>query len=263
MLAAMSSRVPMLFVTWQAPESRRFFPIARVLRLPTGEFEWAYVRAVREAIELGGFAGLPGFEDIEALSVGAELPALFAHRVPARPVRRSTSQPRAANDVLDPAPITLLVPVGAGRHERLEVFSPPLPAPLGGAWGVFAARGVGRVPGSHGAPLELLAHEPLTLVPEPTNAYNPRALLLARSDRSAIGYVPDYLANELAEALGPGLPELGARATVEVASFERIHHPPADPLYLVSCRYTCDAGLAHGLFRSERYLPLSAEAYRL
>jgi len=258
----MSSRVPVLFVTWQAPESRRFFPIARVLRLPTGEFEWAYLRAVRDAIALGGFAGLPGFEDVEGVSVGPELPAPFAHRVPGRPVRRSTSRPRAANDVLDPAPITLLVPVGAGRHERLEVFSPPLPAPLGGAWGVFGARGVRRVPGSQGAALTLVEHERLGLVPEPSNAYNPHAVLLARSDGSAIGYLPDYLANELAEALGPGLPELGTRLRVEVASFERIHHPPADPLYLVSCRYTCDAGLAQRLFHSERYLPLAPAAHR-
>jgi hypothetical protein len=257
----MSSRVPVLFVTWQAQQSRRFFPIARVLRLPTGDFEWAYLRAVREAIELGGFAGLPGYEDIHAVGVGPELPALFAHRAPARPARRSTSQPQAANDVLDPAPITLLVPLGAGRQERLEVFSPPLPAPLGGAWGVFAARGVGRVPGSQVATFQLVAHEPLGLVPEPTNAYNPRAVLLARADGSAIGYLPDYLANELSEALGPGLPELGARLRVEVASFERIHHPPAEPLYLVSCRYTCDAGLAQRLFHSERYLPLSPDAH--
>jgi len=259
----MSSRVPVLFVTWQAPESRRFYPIARVLRLPTGQFEWAYLRAVREAIELGGFRGLPGFEDVEAVSVGPELPAPFAHRVPARSVRRSPSQPRAANDVLDPAPINLLVPVGAGRHERLEVFSPPLPAPLGGAWGVFGARGVGRLPGSQGAVEALAAHERLGLVPEPSNAHNPHAVLLVRSDGSAIGYVPDYLANELADALGSGLPELGARLRVELASFERIHHPPAEPLYLVSCRYTCDAQLAQRLFRSERYQPLASDAHRL
>jgi hypothetical protein len=260
----MSSRVPVLFVTWQAPESRRFFPIARVLRLPTGQFEWAYLRAVREAIELGGFAGLPGFEDVGAVSVGPELPAPFAHRVPARarPVR-STSRPRAANDVLDPAPITLLVPAGAGRHERLEVFSPPLPAPLGGAWGVFGARGVGRVPHSQGAVEALAEHEALELVPEPTNAYNPHAVLLARPDGSAIGYVPDYLANELAEALGPGMADLGSRMRVDVASLERIHHPPAEPLYLVFCRYTCDAQLSQRLFRSERYQPLAPEAYRL
>jgi HIRAN domain-containing protein len=259
----MSSRVPVLFVTWQAPESRRFHPIARVLRLPSGEFEWAYLRAVREAIERGGFRGLPGFEDVAAARVGPELPALFAHRVPARPVRRSASRPRAANDVLDPAPITLLVPVGQGQHERLEVFSPPLPAPLGGAWGVFAARGVGRVPGSQGAVDALAEHDVLRLVPEPSNAFNPHAVLLARSDGGAIGYLPDYLANELAEALGPGLPELAARVRVEVASLERIHHPPAEPLVLVSCRYTCDGELAGRLFHSERYRPLAPEAHAL
>jgi len=260
MLLAMSPRVPVLFVTWQAPESRRFFPIARVLRLPAGGYEWAYVQAVREATA-HGFAGLPGLEDLEAVSVSVELPAPFAHRLPARP-RRPAPQPRPANDVLDPAPITLLVPVGAGHGERLEVFAPPLPAPIVGAWGVFAARGVGRVPGSQAAIETLAPHEPLQLVPEPTNAYNPRAVLLARADGTAFGYVPDYLANELGEALGPGEP-LGPRLSVELSSIERVVHPPAEPLYHVLCRYTCDAELAARLFRSESYRPLAASAYPL
>jgi hypothetical protein len=258
----MSFSVPVLFVTWQAAESRRFFPIARVLRLPGGGYEWAYLRAVRQA-SAEGFAGLPGLEDLNAISISAGLPEPFAHRVPARHVRRSPSRPRAANDVLDPAPIGLLVPVGAGRKERLEVFAPPLPAPLAGAWGVFVARGVGRVPGSQAAVEALGAHEPLGLEPEPGNAYNPRAVQLARRDGTLIGYVPDYLANELGEALGPVGAELGARLRVEVASVERILHPPAEPLYHVLCRYTCDAELADRLFHSECYQPLAPAAFRL
>ena len=257
----MSPRAPVLFVTWQAPESRRFFPIARVLRLPGGGYEWAYLRAVREACA-HGFAGLPGLEDLEAIGVSAELPEPLSHRVPSRRSRRSASRPQVANDVLDPAPITLLVPVGSGRHERLEVFAPPLPAPLSNAWGVFMARGVGRVPGSQVAVEALAPHEPLRLEPEPDNAYNPRAIRLSRRDGVALGYVPDYLANELAEALAPG--ELASsRLRVEVADVERFHSPPAEPGYQLSCRYTCDAALGERLFDSESYQPLAPAAYPL
>jgi hypothetical protein len=254
----------MLFVTWQAPESRRIFPIARVMRLPGGHYEWAYVRAVVEA-RAQGFAGLPGYERFDEVSVSPELPALFAHRVPARGRRRSVPGSQPANDQFDPAPITLLVPLGPGTHERLEVFAPPLPASFGKFWGAFVARGVGRVPGSESAVEKLGAHERLLVRAEPDNAYNPRALLLLRADETAIGYVPDYLANELAEAAAPE--RAGASSavaddfSVEVLSAERVNHPPAAAVYNVLCGYRCGPELGARLFRSERYLPVAAGAY--
>ena len=260
----MSANVPMLFVTWQAPESRRIFPVARVLRLPNGRYEWAYVHAVAEAREQG-FSGLPGYEELTRVSVSAELPALFAHRVQAR-ARRAAGGVRAANDSFDPAPITLLVPVGEGRHERLEVFAPPLPAPLGRYWGVFVARGVGRIPGSEAALERLAPPEPLRLEAEPDNPVNPRALRLLRADGDPIGYVPDYLASELADAGAStaATERLGADGfRVELVSSERVTHPPAAPLYSVMCRYTCGGTLGTRLFRSERYRPMAAEAFAL
>jgi HIRAN domain-containing protein len=260
----MSTRLALLIVTWQA-ETRRYFPVGRVLRLPDGRYEWAYVRAVEEA-RAHGFSGLPGYEAIEQVSVGADLPAFFAHRLPARGSRRSLAGSAAANDSFDPAPITLLVPAGAGRSERLEVFAPPLPAPFGKYWGVFSARGVGRIPGSEAALESLVPHEPLRLRPEPQNPYNPRALLIERADETAIGYVPDDLANELAEA-GAALEAVPAGSAdgafrVELASSERVTHPPVNPIYAVLCRYTCGAALGTRLFRSERYQPLASEAHR-
>jgi hypothetical protein len=255
----------MLFVTWQAPESRRIFPIARVMRRPSGDYEWAYVRAVSDA-RAQGFVGLPGYEDLDAVCVSPGLPALFAHRLPSRGRRRAAPGTQPANDLFDPTPITLLVPLGSGTHERLEVFAPPLPAPLGKAWGVFVARGVGRTPGSEIAVESLTPHERLLLWPESDNAYNPRALLLLREDRTPVGYVPDYLANELAEAQDPHSPPDAAPPSAdvraEVLSAERVNHPPAAPIYSVLCRYTCSAALGARLFRSERYQPLSPDAQR-
>lgn len=257
----MSAQVPMLFVTWQAPESRRIFPIARVMRLPGGQYEWAYVRAVSEA-EQHGFRGLPGYEELDRVSVSAELPASFAHRLPPRGRRRPAGTV-PANDRFDPAPITLLVPTGPGQSERLEVFAPPLPAARGRAFGAFAARGIGRIPGSEAAIESLTPHAALSLRAEPDNPYNPRAILILHGT-TPIGHVPDYLANELGEALGERAASTVADALrVEVLSAERINHPPAAPIYSVLCGYECSAELGARLFRSPRYEPRSAEAFRL
>jgi hypothetical protein len=254
-----------LFVTWQAPESRRFFPIARVMRRSGGEYEWAYLRAVSEALG-HGFTGLPGYEDLDRVVRSSEPPALFAHRVPARGRRRPPSAgqqpfaPQPANDSFDPAPITLLVPAGAGRYERLEVFGPPLPGSRGQYWGVFVARGVGRVPGAADVVSRLEPREVLGVRSEPDNPVNPSALLLSRADGTPVGYVPDYLANEVAAALeaGPGVLAVAGTAPgeglrVEVQSAERVNQPPADPIFHVLCQYSCAQALGERLFHSERY----------
>ena len=201
---SVSSSVPMLFVTWQAPESRRIFPIARVMRRPSGDYEWAYVRAVSDA-RAQGFVGLPGYEDLDAVCVSPGLPALFAHRLPPRGRRRAAPGTQPANDLFDPTPITLLVPLGSGTNERLEVFAPPLPAPLGKAWGVFVARGVGRTPGSEVAVESLTPHERLLLWPEPDNAYNRRALLLLREDRTPSGLRAGLPRQRARRSPGPAL----------------------------------------------------------
>jgi hypothetical protein len=257
--------VPRLFVTWQEPESRRIYPIARLLRLPSGEYELAYIRAVAQA-RAQGFGGLPGFEDLEQVYVSLELPALFERRPPKRRPRAAPKQvdapaapaaPELSAESLDAAPIILRVPGASGETSwRLEVFAPPLPATAGRFWGAFVARGVGRAPGSADAVEQLAPEEPLTLVAEPENAYNPRAVLIARADQTPIGYLPDYLANELGEA-GSGPEQL----EVQVQRSERVTFPPAPAIYQVTCRYTCPAPLGRALFRSEPYQPASPRAF--
>jgi hypothetical protein len=253
--------VPRLFVTWQDPESRRIYPIARLLRLPSGQYEVAYIRAVAQA-QVNGFAGLPGFEDLEQVYVSTELPELFERRPPRRRTApKQVTDPAATQllaESLDAAPIILRVPGrSGGTSVRLEVFAPPLPSTGGRFWGAFVARGVGRAPGSADAIEQLAPEERLTLLGEPENAYNPRAVLLARADQSAIGYLPDYLANELGET-GHGPEQL----EVHVQRSERVSFPPAPAIYQVICRYTCPAPLGRALFRSEHYQPASPRAFR-
>jgi hypothetical protein len=250
----MTPLVRTLFLAWQEPESRRIFPIARLMRLRSGEYELRYIQAVWAARERG-FAGLPGFEELEAVHVRPQLPDIFEQR----PARRRPSEPPAAlaGELLDAAPITLFVRRERGAQpERLEAFSPPLRADDGRRWGVFEARGVGRVQGSPEVLASLLAHERLLLRAEPTNPYNPHALSIERSDATPLGYVPDYLANELA-AVGAGPEQL----ELELLEARRVTFAPATPAYRVTCRYTCSAELGRALFTSDSYRPVPARAH--
>lgn len=242
----------MLLVAWQEPDSRRVFPVARVRLLPGGAYELAYVRAVTEA-RAHGFPGLPGFSDVEQVYVTPEWPAFLEHRVArARPHVDEAGMAQGRQQ-LDPSPVLLAVPLGGGASMRLEVFAPPLPARGGRAWGVFSVRGVGRVPGSEAAVERLELHERLVLRREPENAYNPHALLIVRGDRSVLGYVPDYMANEMAAA-GCGPSDL----QLEAWRKQRLNFPPSPPIYQVLCRYTCSSELGRTLFRSGMYAPLRA-----
>jgi hypothetical protein len=254
--------IQMLFIAWQHAESRRVYPVARLRLLASGQYELVYVRAVTEACE-HGFAGLPGFENLERRYVSRELPAIFTKR-PAR--GRSVARDRAmelGQGTLDAAPISLFVPLPDGAVMRLEAFAPPLPLSVANRapkrhWGVFAARGVGRIPGTSQAIETLAAPEPLTLAAQRDNPHNPNALLLLLADGTPIGYVPDYFANEMAAA-GQGPTTL----QVEVLHRERLNFPPAEPVYQVLCRYTCDAAVGRALFHSAAYAPVTVKVIAL
>jgi hypothetical protein len=223
------------------------------------------VRAVREA-QASGFVGLPGFEDLERVYSSPRLPELFERRGSARSRRSRTPAPHApaprtagartpgarepAAEVLDATPISVFVrrPERA-TAERLEVFAPPLlESGSERYWGVFEARGVGRVQGAPELLQALQVGEPLRLRAEPDNAYNPAALLIERADHTPLGYVPDYLANELAAAHASP-----ADLEIELLEVERVSFPPAPVAYRISCRYRCGAELGRRLFASDRY----------
>lgn len=256
-----------LFVAWQQPESRRIFPVARLSRRRSGEYELRYISAVWVACD-HGFLGLPGFEELEAVHVTPGLPELFVQRSPSR---RRPSPVASSGEQLDAAPITLFVRREPGSApERLEAFAPPLRAPDGRGWGMFEVRGVGRSPGTEQVVQELVPGERLELRPEPDNPYNPHALRILRIEGSPaigspaigspaigrhVGYAPDYFANELAA--------VGGRAEqieLTLGDVQRVTFAPAPIVYRVSCRYACPPELGRRLFTSDSYRPVSPRA---
>ncbi len=252
----MTPIVRSLFVAWQEPESRRIFPVARLSRRRSGEYELRYIAAAWAARE-HGFLGLPGFEELEAIHVTAGLPELFVQRSAQRRGTGPLETSAAGQEQLDAAPITLFVRRQPGAApERLEAFAPPLRAADGRRWGVLEVRGVGRSPGSEQLALSLVPGERLLLQPEPDNPYSASALRIVRPAGShgageQLGYAPDYLASELGA--------VGGRAEqieLTLGHVQRVTFAPAPVVYRVLVRYACPPELGRLLFTSESYRPV-------
>ncbi len=241
----------LLYVAWQASESRRILPVARLLRTGDG-YEFTYIGAVNEARKLG-FLPLVTFPELGEVYRCAELPPLFSNRVmsPSRPdFRRHLAEFALSSE--DGEPFTVLARSGGRRTtDKLEVFAPPAPLATG-AEGLFLARGVRHVAGSEEALQDLVPGATLGVLAEPNNDVNPAALLLQDARGRTLGYVPDYLANELARV--GGSPELLQVTVVKV------NPAPAPVHHRLLCKYVWTGDSEHRLFAGDEYQPLPAAA---
>lgn len=243
--------VNLLYVAWQAPESRRILPVGRLLRVEVG-FEFAYIQAVSVATALG-FLPLVTFPELREVYRCPKLPPLFSNRLMSR------SRPDFSRYVTEFAlrpdeaePFTVLARSGGRRTtDKLEIFAPPRPGPEG-VEGLFLARGVRHIPGSEDALCHLPIGAALRVVAEPSNAVNPAALMLHNEQGQRLGYVPDYLANELAQREN-AIPNLRVRVV-------KVNLDPAPVHHRLLCGYAWAGDAEPPLFSGAQYQPLPASA---
>jgi hypothetical protein len=241
----------LLFVAWQDAESRRIVPIGRVVQLQGG-FQFAYVNAVLEAQSLG-FEPLLSFPKLDEVYESRALPPLLSNRLmPHGRPEFSVHLEELGLSAEHAAPFTVLARSGGRRTtDRLEVFAPPTRADRGYE-GLFLARGVRHVPGSEEALAKLSARSSLFVMADLQNEVNPFALVLRDSSKHLLGYVPDYLANELAAA--------GASPAVLNVGVERVNLAPAPVHHRLLCRFHVPADVGEKLFRGAGYRPVSPKA---
>lgn len=246
---------PALFVTWQDQVSRRIFPVGRLVTLEGGAgYEFAYIAAAREAEECG-FAGFPAFPELERVYRSAELPAFFRNRL-LQPGRLDYPQylQELGLEISTATPVEILGRSGGRRvTDRLEVFAELIP--VGDRLeGHFFVRGMRHVEGAEDAALQLEAGDRLRLVHEPSNAVNPSAHLVICHDGSRVGYVPDYLVDDIKDLL-----ERDESLRVEVV---RVNQPPAPSQQRLLCKVDIST---RGLrpYRGVRFEAISGEAIGL
>jgi hypothetical protein len=245
---------PALFVNWQDERSRRIFPVGRLISLATGGYEFAYIAAARDA-EQYGFAPFQAFPDLERVYHSPELPAFFQNRLlqPGRP-----DYPQYLHELglgsATATPVEILARSGGRRvTDPLEVFAELVPS-FDRFEAHFFVRGIRHQAGAEEAVGQLRPGDELSLKPEPTNQFNSKAHLLLCHDGRSVGYVPDYLTDDLSE-----LVEQDPSLRIETV---RVNPPPAPSQQRLLCKLSISS-TAPRPHRGPRFEPISPNATRL
>ncbi len=193
-----------VFVAWRSggDDAGTWGPVGR-LDYDGQLFRFCYTQGART---LAGFRPFPGMGDVNQVYQSETLFPMFANRLlsPSRPEFEEFLcwggfDP---NNPLDP--IAVLGVTGSERAtDSIEVFPCPTPDADGCYLSKFFLHGVRWMPPSALERIERLKDEErLFLMPDPCNRHDPNAVAIRTdSERTLIGYVPRYLAQDIRQLL--------------------------------------------------------------
>jgi hypothetical protein len=179
--------------------------VARLLKR-NGDYEFAYINAVREATDLG-FQPLLSFPELSTVYITSDLPPLFTNGLMPKLRPDFPGYITELGLTAEQAEPFAVLARSEGRRatDSLEVFSAPLPG-ADGYEGYFLARGVRHLPECEKALEAVTPDERLFVMADVQNESNGAALLLRTASKHVVGYFPDHLANELhAAGLGTAM----------------------------------------------------------
>ncbi len=194
-----------LFIAWQAPSARAWFPIGRLdATADRGNYVFQYTNGARRAQASAGFDPLVAFPDLDRRYKSAELFPLFKNRV-LEPSRKDFAEYLQWLD-LDPDhadPIEILSLSGGARQtDSLEVFPKAQKMPDGTIAFRFFVHGLRHLsPAAKSRAEELKPGEGLQVAIEVNNPVTNYAVQLQSKDYVPLGWAPRYLANDLLAAL--------------------------------------------------------------
>jgi hypothetical protein len=246
-MPAVTSFEPVLYVAWRDPRTRLILPVARLLRCPGGDFEFAYVKGSDQATEQG-FEPFLAFPKRDVIYRSETLPPFFQNRV------MSSSRPDYPEYVsslgLDPrvAPFTLLASNDGRRAtDQVEVFPELQVTGNGRVTGRFLIRGVRHIKGAEERIADISEGDRLYCMRDVQNDVNPFAIALRTGEHALVGYCPDYLAEELTTLLD--------KDPVMLIQVERKPPPPAPRHHRLLLSLTANAPDYAGL-RGGKYEPV-------
>jgi hypothetical protein len=201
-----------LLVVWRNPVTRTFATVAQLNQLDDGRFVFNYMDNAQ--VE-DGFFPLDEYPDIKTTYLSDSLPVFFANRVMssgrgsyAEYLDRLGIASFASSEI----PMEVLVRTGAGR--ATDTFH-VVEAPVNEAdrfESRFFVSGIAHIDGAVEIVRSLRSGASLALRAEPGNEANSRAVLLDADEGRPIGWVPDWLCDQVRTLMDDGF-EL--RASVE------------------------------------------------
>ncbi|MEL6775999.1 MAG: HIRAN domain-containing protein [Cyanobacteria bacterium J06597_16] len=244
-----------LFLAWQNPISRTWFPIGR-LTFDGGLYRFCYIQGVTTAQQEGDFESLWAFPELEAVYKSRELFPLFANRL----LRRS--RPEYSDFVQwlnipqheDNDPIALLSRSGGQRAtDSFEVFPCPERDEKGQYHIHFFSHGVRHLPPETQPRInQLQPNERLYIAHDLQNPYDAKALLLRTEDKYMVGYCPRYFVDDFFDLLR------NAPNKLEIL-VEKVNPSPTPSQFRLLCNLTAEWAENFQPFSGNTYQPLAKE----
>ena len=188
-----------LYLAWQAPKSRRWFPVGRLDAEPdenASHYEFSYIEGAREARDAADFLMVPGFPELDAPYQSEKLFPFFENRLMNR--RRPERAEYLRGLGLDPAcwdPVSeLAAPFNHAHGNGFEVYPDIVPDNDGYFQTQFLVHGLRYTnPHSIERTERLEIGEELRLSLEMNNPVTGHAVTVKTADQYVIGWLPRYL----------------------------------------------------------------------
>jgi hypothetical protein len=222
-----------LFLAWQDPHSRTWFPIGKLIQ-EHKVYQFNYLQGALKARDKAGFEPIVSFPQFDHCYRSSDLFPLFANRLlrPSRPEFKDFVQwlnlPEQADN-----PIVLLARSGGKRKtDNFEVFPSPERDAAGNYHIHFFTHGLRYFPLEDQQYVQTLQPgTPLLLTHDIQNPVDSRALVLRTEDHHQAGYCPQYLTQDFFELVCK-FPE---RVKVTI---ERVNPPPTPLQFRLLCNLT-------------------------
>lgn len=224
-----------LFLAWQNPVSRAWFPIGR-LTFDGKLYHFNYIQDAITAQQEGNFQPLWAFPELDQVYESPVLFPLFANRL----LRRSRPDypdfvqwlniPEHGDD-----PLALLARSGGQRAtDSLEVFPRPERDNHGRYQIHFFVHGLRYLPPVTQPRIQQLqSGDRLYITHDSQNLYDSKALILRTEDLYIVGYCPRYLVSDVFDLL--------SRSPEQLEVFvERVNLPPTPLQFRLLCHLTAE-----------------------
>ena len=194
-----------LYLAWQHPPSRRWFPVGRLVRRQCGaeEFEFAYVQGAKEAETTAGFRAIPEFPSFDQRYRASALFPTFRNRAMnasredrAEYLLQLGLDAQGADEFKE-----LSVSGGRSYSDSYEVFPEIEPDPDGKFHVMLAVHGLRHSNAKAvQAVQELRVGEELGVALELNNPVTGYALRVHTLDYHTLGWLPRYIAEGIHES---------------------------------------------------------------
>jgi hypothetical protein len=204
-----------LYLAWQEPENRRWYPVGCLTIGDGPVYRFAYTKGAEAAAER--FVPFGRMNDLNAAYESPELFPLFANRLlpKSRPEYKDYLKWLNIEEGEDTSFVILSITEGVRGTDSLEIFPCPEPTPAGKYEVRFLNHGLRHLPPySVGRVNELSPGEELFLMHDMQNPVDTYALAMRTKDPTTIiGFCPRYLTKDLHVLLGKN--PSGVKVTVE------------------------------------------------